>query len=210
MNMKKLMSIGAMSLAITCCTSITTFAAENVGNRKVAVSKIASNFYKEGKVVNKVNITITTPIKDYATPKLIEDIKGLNISEFNIDKGIKENLKTLMEDRGDLTTDDNLIKIKNFINARLEEFIDASNDGELDTIVKKYIKVENYGVLTTGKNMEGKTTVSLEDKSGKILLQVNSDEVNELKANLIGVNSWSQLKDFIGNYFDIDSVLGTK
>lgn len=208
MNMKKLMSIGAMSLAITCCTSITTFAAENVGDRKVAVSKIASNFYKGEKVINNLNITISTPIKDYATTELISEIKDLNIAKFNVNLGIKENLEILMEDRGDLTTDDNLIKIKNFINEKLEDFIEASNNGELDTIVKQYINVGKYGVLTTGKNMEGKTTVSLQNTSGSILLQVNSDDVSEAKDKLTGVNSWSELKEVIGNYFDINSALG--
>lgn len=208
MNMKKLMSIGAMTLAITCCTSITTFAAENVGERKVAVSKIASKFYKGEKVINNVNITISTPIKDYATTKLTDEIKDLNIAEFNVNVGIKENLEKIIANKGNITTDPNLQKVKDFINEKLEEFIDASNDGTLAATVKEYIKVEKYGVLTTGKNMDGKVTVSLEDKSGNILLQVNSDDVKEVKGKLAEVNSWSELKEVIGNYFDINSALG--
>lgn len=204
MNMKKLMSICAMSLAITCCTSITIFAAENVGDRKAAVSNIATNFYKGEKVINNVNITISTPIKDYATKDLIDEIKDLGIAEFNVNVGIKENYAKLMEDRGDLTTNPNLQKVKDFINGKLEEFIDASNDGTLAATVKKYIKVQQYGVLTTGKNMEGKVTVSLEDKSGNILLQVNSDEVNEVKDKLTGVDSWGELNDIVKIYFGIN------
>lgn len=210
MNMKKLMSIGAMSLAITCCTSISTFAAESAegGNRKTAVSKIATNFYKGGKVINNVNITIDTPIKNYATDELINEIKDLKIADFDVNLGLKENFENIKANQDKITSEENLQKLKDFINVKLDEFIDASNNGTLAEKVNEYIKVENYGTLTVGKNMEDKVTVSLEDKSGNILIQVNSDDVNEVKAKLTGVDSWGELKELIGSYFDIDSVLG--
>lgn len=204
MNMKKLMSICAMSLAITCCTSISTFAAEKATdnkNRNEVIGSIAVNFYKGGQVVNNLPIySDKTPISAYFTKTLIDEVKGKNIAPFDESKSAKENFGILMSEKNKYTSDENLKAIKSFVDEKLDEFIEADKAGNLDGVVKKYLKADSYGRLTTGKNMDGKSVVSLLDRSGNVILQISSENVYSVKNELKGVNSWTGLKAVLGNY----------
>ena len=211
MNTKKLMSICAMTLAITCCTSISTFAAEQATdnkNRNEVMGNIAINFYNGGQVVNNLPVySNKTPISAYFTQTLIDEVKGKNIAPFDENKSAKENFGTLMSDGDEYTSKEKLKEIKSFVNEKLDEFIKADKAGNLDTTVKKYLKADSYGRLTTGKNMDGKSVVSLLDRSGNVILQISSENVYSVKNELKNVSSWGQLKDVIGHYVNVDDYI---
>lgn len=52
--------------------------------------------------------------------------------------------------------------------------------------------------------MNGKATATLE-KNNKILFQVNSQNIYNMKNELSGINSWSDLKTWMKKYVD-DSI----
>lgn len=206
MKIKKLMSICAMSLAVVCCTSVTTFAAQNNESRNNAAKQVAMNFYHGERVFNDIKIDINTPIKDYVGKDLINEIKDLDITYvdsktkevkniLNENLGLKENLKILSEYQDELKTQDNLLAIKELVKCRLEDY----EYGNLAECIKCDFNTDKYGNLTVGKNMNGKTTVTLE-KSNKVLFQVNSQNIYNMKNELSGINSWSELKAWMKNY----------
>ncbi|MBN1069246.1 hypothetical protein DVW02_14805 [Clostridium botulinum] len=228
MKMKKLMSICAMSLAVVCCTSVTTFAAQNNESRSNAAKKVAENFFNGGRVFDDININIKTPIKNYVEEDLINEIKDLNItyvdSENNETKnildenlGLNENLDILSEYQDQLKTNGNLETIKDFVKSKLTDYESAANGSLFDdkdqTIsladcIKCDFNVDAYGTLTVGKNMNGKATATLENKRGNILFQVNSENIYNMKNELSGINSWSKLKDWMKNYVDKSTLDG--
>lgn len=206
MKMKKLMSICAMSLAVVCCTSVTTFAAQNNEARNNAAREVAMNFYTGGYVFDNISININTPIKDYVGKNLINEIKKLNItyrdSETNKEEnilnenlGLKENLYKLSEYEDQLKTNGNLEKIKNFVKGKLDNY----EKGNLAECIKSDFNVDKYGSLTVGKNINGKAIVTLE-KNNKVLFQVNSQNIYNMKNELSGIDSWSGLKTWMKNY----------
>ncbi|MBN1060014.1 hypothetical protein FC764_11465 [Clostridium botulinum] len=227
MKIKKLMSICAMSLAVVCCTSVTTFAAQNSDARSDAAKKVTMNFWKEGYVIDGINININTPIKNYVTEDLLDFIKDLEIADFDTSKGIKENLEKISEKQAELKeagkldelikNEENLMKIKDFVKDMLADYEDAANgdlkdkNGKIISLaecIKYDFNVDAYGNLTVGKNMNGKTTATLEDKRGNILFQVNSENIYNMKSELSGINSWSELKDWMKNYVDKSTLDG--
>ncbi|NFO11356.1 hypothetical protein FDB29_09660 [Clostridium botulinum] len=212
MKIKKLMSICAMSLAVVCCTSVTTFAVQNSDARSDAAKKVTMNFWKEGYVIDGINININTPIKNYATNKLIGEFKGLGTKlGVTVDeaKGIKENLEKITEDKDKLKTEENLKIIKDFVKHKLTDYENKSKEGKLDDCIRADFNVGTYGTLTVGKNMNGKATATLE-KNNKILFQVNSENIYNMKSELSGINSWSDLKNWMKNYVDDSTLNGLK
>lgn len=213
MKMKKLMSICAMSLAVVCCTSVTTFAAQNNESRSKAAQQVAMNFWKNGYVIDGIKININTPINNYATNKLIGEFKGLGTEigvTFDETKGIKENLEKITEDKDKLKTEENLKTIKDFVKNKLTDYENKAKEGKLDDCIREDFKVNYYGTLTVGKNMNGKATATLEDKRGNILFQVNSENIYNMKSELSGINSWSDLKTWMSNYVDVSIFDGLK
>ncbi|MBN1066185.1 hypothetical protein [Clostridium botulinum] len=222
MKIKKLMSICAMSLAVVCCTSVTTFAAQNTDARSDAAKKVTMNFWKEGYVIDGINININTPIKNYVTEDLLDFIKDLEIADFDTSKGIKENLEKISEKQAELKeagkldelikNEENLMKIKDVVKDMLADYEDAAN-GDLISLadcIRADFNVDAYGTLTTGKNINGKTTATLEDRRGNILFQVNSENIYNMKKELSGINSWSDLKKWMKNYVDDSTLDGLK
>ncbi|AOR24733.1 hypothetical protein [Clostridium taeniosporum] len=200
MKMKRLMSICAISLAVACCTSASAFAAQTTEGREASAKKLAISFFKENQVIEGIDIRIDTPIEDYATDGLIKEFenlaKDLGINTFDKTKGIKENLEKIKENQNTLKTTKNLNIIKKFVKGKLNNYEEAEN---LANVIKRDFKVAKYGDLKIGKNINGKTTATLE-KNNKILFQVNTDNIYNMKNELSGIDSWSQLKTAIKKY----------
>lgn len=221
MKMKQLLSIGALTLTLVTCTSMSVFAAEAVGSRNEAAKNVAIKAWagKEN-VINDVNITINTPVNKYATQELINKVKACvetsikdkvlatKVNEkiqvmYKDGKGAKEIFEALQDinqTEGDITTDATFDAAKAALQSMLNEFVDANgkSNAELSAMIKTYFNVSPYGTLEYGKNSNNRRVVTLK-KGSKIVFQVSSENVYNLKDELENkINSWSDLKDYFG------------
>lgn len=221
MKMKQLLSIGALTLTLVTCTSMSVFAAEAVGSRNEAAKNVAIKAWagKEN-VINDVNITINTPVNKYATQELINKVKACvetSIEDKALATKVNEKIQVMYKDgegakkifealqdinqtEGDITTDATFDAAKATLQSMLNEFVDANgkSNAELEKLIKKYFKVSSYGTLEYGKNSDNRRVVTL-IKSSKIVFQVSSENVYNLKDELENrINSWSDLNDYFG------------
>ncbi|WP_113886036.1 hypothetical protein [Clostridium butyricum] len=221
MKMKKLLSMGAITLTLVTCTSMSVFAAESVGNRNEAAKKIAMNAWKGQKVINDVSIDADTAVNKYVNQALVDRVKACvnnSIEDkelakkvndtiqdmYKNGKGAKEIFEALQDinqtQGTDITTDATFKAAKAALQDMLNEFVDANgkSNSELSSIIKHYFNVSPYGTLEYGKNSNNRRVVTLK-KGSKIVFQVNSENVYNLKDELENkINSWSDLKDYFG------------
>ncbi|MGG7198628.1 hypothetical protein ACQPUI_18170 [Clostridium butyricum] len=220
MKMKQLLSIGALTLTLVTCTSMSVFAAEAVGSRNGAAKNVAINAWKGQDVINNVSINANTAVNKYATQALIDKVKACvetsiedkalakkvndKIQEmYNSGKGAKEIFEALQDinqTEGDITTDATFDAAKAALQSMLNEFVDANgkSNAELSAMIKTYFNVSPYGTLEYGKNSNNRRVVTLK-KGSKIVFQVSSENVYNLKDELENkINSWSDLKDYFG------------
>lgn len=218
MKMKQLLSIGALTLTLVTCTSMSVFAAEAVGSRNEAAKNVAINAWKGQNVINNVSINANTAVNKYATQALIDKVKACvetsiedkalakkvndKIQEmYNSGKGAKEIFEALQDinqTEGDITTDATFDAAKAALQSMLNEFVDANgkSNAELSAMIKTYFNVSPYGTLEYGKNSNNRRVVTLK-KGSKIVFQVSSENVYNLKDELENkINSWSDLKDY--------------
>ncbi|GEQ22151.1 hypothetical protein CBU02nite_26570 [Clostridium butyricum] len=221
MKMKQLLSIGALTLALVTCTSMSVFAAEAVGSRNEAAKNVAINAWEGQNVINNVSINANTAVNKYATQALIDKVKACvetsiedkalakkvndKIQEmYKSGKGAKEIFEALQDinqTEGDITTDATFDAAKAALQSMLNEFVDANgrSNADLDKLIKTYFNVSpSYGRLEYGKNSNNRRVVTLK-KGSKIVFQVSSENVYNLKDELENkINSWSDLKDYFG------------
>lgn len=220
MKMKQLLSIGALTLTLVTCTSMSVFAADAVGSRNEAAKNVAINAWKEQKVINDVSIDVNTAVNKYAKQALIDKVKACvetSIEDkalakkvndkiqdmYNNGKGAKaifEALQDINQKEGDITTDATFDAAKAALQSMLNEFVDANgkSNAELSAMIKTYFNVSPYGTLEYGKNSNNRRVVTLK-KGSKIVFQVSSENVYNLKDELENkINSWSDLKDYFG------------
>jgi hypothetical protein len=221
MKMKQLLSIGALTLALVTCTSMSVFAAEAVGSRNEAAKNVAINAWKGQNVINNVSINANTAVNKYATQALIDKVKAcvetsiedkaladeVNKTIQNMyedGKGAKEIFEALQEINqtkgSDITTDATFKAAKAALQDMLNEFVDANgkSNADLDKLIKTYFNVSKYGKLEYGKNSNNVRVITL-TKGSKVVFQVSSEEVYDLKNGLENrINSWSDLKDYFG------------
>lgn len=222
MKMKQLLSIGALTLTLVTCTSMSVFAAEAVGSRNEAAKNVAINAWNEQNVINNVSINANTAVNKYATQALIDKVKACvetsiedkalakkvndKIQEmYDSGKGAKkifEALQDINQTQGtDITTDATFKAAKAALQDMLNEFVDANgkSNADLDKLIKTYFNVSpSYGRLEYGKNSNNRRVVTLK-KGSKIVFQVSSENVYNLKDELENkINSWSDLKDYFG------------
>ena len=222
MKMKQLLSIGALTLTLVTCTSMSVFAAEAVGSRNEAAKNVAINAWNEQNVINNVSINANTAVNKYAKQALIDKVKAcvetsiqdkaladeVNKTIQNMyedGKGAKEIFEALQEINqtkgSDITTDETFYVAKATLESMLNEFVIANEKGnsDLDKLIKTYFNVSpSYGRLEYGKNSNNRRVVTLK-KGSKIVFQVSSENVYNLKDELENkINSWSDLKDYFG------------
>ena len=221
MKMKKLLSMGAITLTLVTCTSMSVFAAESVGNRNEAAKKIAMNAWKGQKVINDVSIDADTAVNKYVNQALVDRVKACvsnSIEDkelakkvndtiqdmYKNGKGAKEIFEALQDinqtQGTDITTDATFKAAKAALQDMLNEFVDANgkSNSQLTSIIRTYFNVSPYGTLEYGKNSNNRRVVTLK-KGSKIVFQVNSENVYSLKDELENkINSWSDLKDYFG------------
>ena len=220
MKMKKLLSIGALVLAINTCTSISAFAAESVGNRNKAAKEIAMNAYTGREMVNNSNITVNTPVKNYVKQPLVDKIidcinKGISDentkqkvvqaieSGYENGKGFKDIFNSLVEINNDkntdITTDETFKVAKKAMEDMLYEFEKAYDQGDLENTIDTYFNVKaltSNGKLYYGKNSNNRLVVTLE-KDGQVILQVSSENVYSLQKEIENnIHSWADLKEY--------------
>ena len=222
MKMRKLLSIGALTLAVVSCTSIGASATEVAGqaNKKQAMQAMVTNGLNGGNPFNAVPINAKTSVGNYLTADFIKEVntelqdKGLNKYTENgqektwevnpkdnyyaIQKNIAKTIRSLdVEKRNQALKD-----IKDYLQKKLKDFEDASSksDEALKGEVTKYLIVPSGSTLTVGSNSDNLRVVSLE-KNGKIIAQINSGNVYKAAEKLDSVENYEQLKSLIMTYY---------
>lgn len=217
MKMRKLLSIGALTLTLTTCTSMSAFAAEAVGNRNEAAKSIAFNAWKEKNIINNIDINANTAVNKYAKQALIDKVKSCvegaikdkalaeevnNTIQTMYDNGAgaKDIFEALMDINAekDITNDATFEAAKASLEKMLAEFVAANEKGTLDSTIKQYFNVSKYGTLEYGRNSNNRRVVTLK-RGSSILLQVSSENVYNLQDELENrIHSWADLKDYFG------------
>ncbi|NME83755.1 hypothetical protein [Clostridium sp. SM-530-WT-3G] len=208
MKMKKLISIGALVLTITTCTSVNAFASTSTSIKHEALQSVIKNGL-DGEnefIFNRLNINAHTPIGNYLTDNFISEANEIlkdyevkiesNDNYYKVQKKIALKIRTLNEEQKTKA----LGEIKTFLNTKLDSFLNL-NDSDLKSKVNDYFKASSYGTLTVGRNSNNNRTVTLEDKNGNVLIQVNSSHVYRAKAKLDSVNTYDELKKLILSYY---------
>lgn len=214
MKKNRLLSLGAIALTIACFTPVSASAAEynkTPGQAKDAILEMAENAYKGGKVINGLDITVDTPVSDYATGNLTTEMDklaaDLGLEGFDYSKGLYVNFLTAKAQSTTLTTNDGKLEtIKEYINGKLDGFKDANEKNKGYDYVKNYINVSQYGYIVSGINGEGKPSLALFDKKGQLLGILSNDEVEKAQNQLNKVKSWDQLRSFLGNNGILDVI----
>ena len=221
MKKKKLLSMSALALALASSISISASAADfSKGDKREAAKQIVTNGLNGKVVVSGTNVTANTKVNYYLTDKFINETNDflknneLNVyldgeekiqweikdtdNLYDIQKNILKTLKSLDEKE----KDDAVIEIRNYLLDKLEEFKKASNESNnaLKEIVNKYFKTSRYGTLTVGINSDNAKTVTIE-KSGKIVLQINSQNVYTVSNKLEGINNYEDFKNLVLEYY---------
>ena len=218
MKMRKLLSIGALTLTLTTCTSMSAFAAEAVGNRNEAAKSIAINAWNAKKnIINNIDINAKTAVNKYAKQTLIdkvkvcvegaiedkalaEEVNNTIQTKYNDGEGAKDIFEALMDINAekDITNDATFKAAKASLEDMLAEFVAANEKGTLDSTIKQYFNVSKYGTLEYGRNSNNRRVVTLK-KGSNILLQVSSENVYNLQDELENrIHSWADLKDYFG------------
>lgn len=223
MKMKKLLSIGALTLAIATCTTIGASAADVAGrdNKRQAMQSIVTNGLNGGKVFNDISISAKTEVGNYLTDTFINETNEfLKNNELNtyldennnlvtwkieetdnlyvVQKNIVKTLRILNKEQ----KDEAVYSIKKYLLSKLEQFENASSESnaELVETINKYFKTTKYGTLTVGINSDNAKTVTLV-KSGKIVAQVNTSNVYKVADKLNSIETYEDLKNLILEYY---------
>ena len=217
MKMRKLLSIGALTLTLTTCTSMSAFAAEAVGNRNEAAKSIAINAWKEKNIINNIDINANTAVNKYAKQALIDKVKVCvegAIKDTALAEKVNNTIQTMYDNgagakdifealidinhKEDITNDDTFKAAKTSLKDMLDEFVAANEKGTLDSTIKQYFNVSKYGTLEYGRNSNNRRVVTLK-RGSSILLQVSSENVYNLQHELENrIHSWADLKDYFG------------
>ncbi|GAA0077103.1 hypothetical protein UT300005_14810 [Clostridium sp. CTA-5] len=208
MKMKKLLSIGALTLAMTCSVSVTSFAAENVKindaevkveYNDLAVMREVARKIISGKTVKVSGIEVSKDktVGDFIndTDAVKKEIKKYHYYEtYKNDPIFKKYVGMIAKD-GSIASNGNKMldqmtqkEYKHVIEVteNLIDEINNKNDGEYRRDKEKialglvqYTMFEGYNV-SFGKNNDDSTTLSVEDKEGKIIGQVTFKNVKDL------------------------------
>ena len=223
MKMKKLLSIGALTLAIATCTTIGASAADVVGkdNKRQAMQDMVTNGLNGGKVFNNISISAKTEVGDYLTSTFIEETNEfLEDNHLNtyvdddnetvtwkIEKtdnlyAIQKNIVKTLRNLDAVQKDEAVYSIKKYLLSKLEEFENASNDSNSKLVEKinQYFKTTKYGTLTIGINSNNVKTVTLV-KNKKVLAQVNTNNVYKVADKLDSIENYDDLKALILEYY---------
>lgn len=212
MKMKKLLSIGALTLTLVTCTSISTFAAEASKNRDSAIEAIATNLLAGENVINDLNINSKTAVKKYAKEDLIikinyyitESMKDKELAA-KVTKTIEDNYKDgqnaeeIFESISSINNEDTFNAFKEAIKSIINEFEIANEESKLklDEKINSYFNVSRYGKLEYGRNSKNRRVVTLKNNS-KIILQISSENLYNLKSELKErFNSWEDINGYI-------------
>ena len=223
MKMKKLLSIGALTLAIATCTTIGASAADVAGrdNKRQAMQSIVTNGLNGGKVFNDISISAQTKVGNYLTDTFINETNEFlennklnvyfdennnlvtwkieeNDNLYVVQKNIVKTLRILNKEQ----KDEAVYSIKKYLLSKLEQFENASSESnaELVETINKYFKTTKYGTLTVGINSDNAKTVTLV-KSGKIVAQVNTNNVYKVADKLNSIETYEDLKKLILEYY---------
>ena len=134
MKMRKLLSIGALTLAIVSCTTIGASAAEVSGkeNKRQAMRDMVTNVLEDGKVFYNADVKATTPVGDYLTDKFIEETNAF-LEDNNLNVYFENESVTWS-----ITKDDNLYAIQKNIVKTLKSLDKEAKDTAVCSI-KKYL-----------------------------------------------------------------------
>ncbi|OOM16531.1 hypothetical protein [Clostridium saccharobutylicum] len=212
MQMKKLLSIGVISLTIASSTCATVFAANNIlsNEQKSAIQGIIKTYYAGGNPISNLNVNKDTKVSDIVNQdsdyyKKIEgklnsyDEGSILVDSIKDGDSIGEILNSSLIYASLNQNNFNTYKAMATDIANQLMDIDNTTDPSIRSTKEQeateMIKV-SYGQVKFGKNSLGKTTVSLE-KDNKIILQMDSDNGKKLINILNSFNSYDELKSYL-------------
>lgn len=223
MKMKKLLSIGALTLAIATCTTIGASAADVAvrDNKRQAMQSIVTNGLNGEEVFNDISISAKTEVGNYLTDTFINETNEfLKNNELNtyldennnlvtwkieetdnlyvVQKNIVKTLRILNKEQ----KDEAVYSIKKYLLSKLEQFENASSESNAKLVetINKYFKTTKNETLTVGINSDNAKTVTLV-KSGKIVAQVNTSNVYKVADKLNSIETYEDLKNLILEYY---------
>jgi uncharacterized protein Smg (DUF494 family) len=200
MKIKKLLSIGALSLVVACSTSIGASAAEKPTNEKIK-SDMISMFLSNKSPLN-YNVNASTVVNASDIEKLKQDLKDNGfyqqdyttlfaaIGLIDSSKTIVDNAKTIVVTLSNENKLDDLVSdVRNLMTVLREiENTNAEAKAAIENDIKVLVKGSNSTLdVTFGKNIDGKITMSITQGS-QIVLQLNSGNAYTISDSL-GTNA---------------------
>lgn len=213
MKMRKLLSIGAIALALVSCTSIGASAEEVLNNTQKNEDVQLKLMIKKGidgeNVINGLAINAKTPLKNYLKPAAIDKINTmLSIADVKLKAPIADTdtyndiIASVAVAIKDLPSDQKTAKIeaiKDQLTKESKDYKGMTDEALLDTF-KSYLNVDKYGTLRLYTNMNGGRTVSLESSKGNVVLQINKDNLKGLKNKVGNDLSAEHIKQLVNEY----------
>lgn len=196
MKMKKLLSMGAIGLVLACSTSIGASAATIPTKlmNKEALLKIIANQYKNGTNTFGVLSGVTKDTTIGAAEGSLAGASQLSIDSSHqtankiLAKVANNKDNTIATVLGKATKDSaTFTKFKNdfvTVATKMQEMDNLAGTERKDAEQKVMLVVKLYDSsldITFGKDSAGKTTASIE-KSGQVLIQLNSDDLTKIIA----------------------------
>lgn len=219
MKMKKLLSIGAIGLALACSTSIGASAAEKPTNEKIKTDMI--KLFLEDKSPLTYDVTSSTTVGDVVNiSKLQQDLKKYGFGEYpegwpgqtydtlNEALSLVESDKTAIYNAKKIATvllqedkfDDLLSEVRAMATV-LRDIENSSSDHDsekfqIENDIKDLIKDSNPDLdVSFGKNIDGKLTMTIL-KGNQIILQLNSGNAYTISETL--KNDADKLESYAG------------
>ncbi|MGN0145375.1 MAG: hypothetical protein ACI398_10340, partial [Clostridium sp.] len=89
--------------------------------------------------------------------------------------------------------------IKYMLLDKLEELRGCDINSEIIELLNEIISIDKHGKVTIGTNSNNSKTISLEDKSGNIIVQVNSEQINKVIDKVESIESYDDLVRIFNN-----------
>lgn len=202
MKKKKLLAVGALTLAVLSTTSITSFAASLSPTEK-AMSGLYDQIKEKplNSIVDENGVYTKKAIEKLNnTDKISEDKKELILKAYNDGNVVQyfiDKIISICESKGSEYTNEKFQELKN--SETYKNYLNKLSDGEISKSREDNIKDtlnDEFGTVSFGRNSKGETTAIIEDKNNKIIGEINYSEFKEIFNKINGFNSYDDFKAY--------------
>ncbi|WP_297424611.1 hypothetical protein [Clostridium sp.] len=210
MKVKKLLSIGALGLAIAASTSLGAFAAERPTNEQIksdmvkiflsGKSPISYNVTANTKVGNVVNISkLQTDLEKYGFGSSSYDTLNYALSLVESDQSIMYNARKIAVVLSQNGKFDDLLSEVRSMTLVLRDIENSSDDSkklQIESDIRALVQGSNPSLdVIFGKNIDGKATMTI-IRGNLVILQLNSGNAYTISKSL--GNDADKLEYFAG------------